>query len=397
VNGQVYTWDNNGNLTSNGTNTYTYGYNRIAQVSDPQTGYFLGDALGSVRQVADDTGEVNLVQSYSPYGEVISSVGDFETSYSYTGEMSDGTGLVFLRARYYDPATGRLVNKDTWGGDYNNPITLAKWLYANGNPVNNLDPIGQATLESLVLFTVGNPYSGKFKKDGSQNGDEYGNNRTTYNSPGWTEKEKRSIYGALLNISNAYYDAYKYELYRRSNSCTPLYLQLQKTNRYDVFLSIHGGPITFVRTAENAKQYFSDPSAGAWAYTLSPRKILIFSNATADNVERNPRWIVHEVGHAFENAMLETIGSKAGRDNLHRNLITRKIENEQFAGFHGGFSSWQYSRDLGSGEIFADMFIGWVYNQWEVSNNEFTPTAIKRSDYMEKNMSGWIMSVISER
>jgi RHS repeat-associated protein len=102
----------------------------------------LGNAFGSVRQVANEIGAVNLVQSYSPYGEVISSVGDYETAFSYTSEMTDGTGLVFLRARYYDPGTGRFVNKDTWGGDYNNPITLAKWLYTNGNPIIFTDPNG---------------------------------------------------------------------------------------------------------------------------------------------------------------------------------------------------------------------------------------------------------------
>ena len=146
-----YTLDLNTNLTqvlADGSNTYTYGYNRIAQISDTQTGYFLGDALGSVRQVADETGAVNLVQSYSPYGEVLSSVGEYETAFSYTGEMTDATGLVYLRARYYDPGTGRFVNKDTWGGDYNNPITLAKWLYANGNPVVYVDPSGYSSVQS---------------------------------------------------------------------------------------------------------------------------------------------------------------------------------------------------------------------------------------------------------
>jgi RHS repeat-associated protein len=89
---------------------------------------------------------VNLVQSYSPYGEVISSVGDYVTAFNYTGEMTDDTGLVFLRARYYDPGTGRFINKDTWGGDNNNPVTLAKWLYANGNPVIYTDPSGKSAV-----------------------------------------------------------------------------------------------------------------------------------------------------------------------------------------------------------------------------------------------------------
>lgn len=123
----TYSLDLNSGLAqvlADGTNTYTYGFNRIAQVSETQTGYFLGDALGSVRQVVDPQAEILLAQSFSPYGEVLSSVGDYETAYSYTpyfvwgqaGEMTDGTGLVNLRARYYDPGTGRFMSRDTWGG-----------------------------------------------------------------------------------------------------------------------------------------------------------------------------------------------------------------------------------------------------------------------------------------
>jgi len=76
------------------------GFNRIAQVSETQTGYFLGDALGSLRQIVDPQAEILLAQSYSPYSKGHSSFGDYETAYSYTGEMTDGTGLVKLRARY---------------------------------------------------------------------------------------------------------------------------------------------------------------------------------------------------------------------------------------------------------------------------------------------------------
>ena len=124
------------------TNTYTYGFNRIAQVSETQTGYFLGDALGSVRQVVDPQAEVLLAQSYSPYGETLSSVGDYETAYSYTGEMTDGTGLVNLRTRYYDPGTGRFVSRDTWGGNYNRSLSLNRWSYVEGNPIVRNDPSG---------------------------------------------------------------------------------------------------------------------------------------------------------------------------------------------------------------------------------------------------------------
>jgi RHS repeat-associated protein len=140
-----YTLDLSSGLTqvlSDGTNTYTYGLNRIAQTSSTATGYFMDDALGSVRQVSDPTAKIVLAQSYSPYGETISSSGNFVTDYGYTGELTDATGLVDLRAREYDPGIGQFTSQDTWSGDYQNPITLVKWLYANANPVMYTDPTG---------------------------------------------------------------------------------------------------------------------------------------------------------------------------------------------------------------------------------------------------------------
>lgn len=53
---------------SDGTYTYLYGYGRVAQLNtDPlMTDYFLGDALGSVRQLTDAQGQITLAKAYNP-------------------------------------------------------------------------------------------------------------------------------------------------------------------------------------------------------------------------------------------------------------------------------------------------------------------------------------------
>lgn len=61
-------------LSAGGT-TYTYGLGRIAQHDAGGAEYFLGDALGSVRQVVDGAGAVTLAQSYWPYGERFDGMG----------------------------------------------------------------------------------------------------------------------------------------------------------------------------------------------------------------------------------------------------------------------------------------------------------------------------------
>ena len=115
-------------VLDDGANTYLYGNGRIAQAGST-TEYFLGDALGSVRQLTDTAATVTLTQSYAPYGEVTQSVGTSQTSYAFTGENLDANGLTFLRARYYAPLDGRFINRDTWNGDYNRPLSLNRWNY----------------------------------------------------------------------------------------------------------------------------------------------------------------------------------------------------------------------------------------------------------------------------
>jgi len=91
VNSQTTTFamDPNAGLTqtlSDGANTYLYGADRIAQVNAAGTEYFLGDALGSVRQMVDSSGAVTLARSYDPYGVVTASSGVGQTSYGVTDE-----------------------------------------------------------------------------------------------------------------------------------------------------------------------------------------------------------------------------------------------------------------------------------------------------------------------
>jgi RHS repeat-associated protein len=143
-NGVEYTLDLNSGLTQvldDGENTYTYGLGRISQTNS-ETEYFLGDALGSVRQMTNNVGDITLAKSYEPYGSVSQSFGDGASIYAYTGEQQDASGLTYLRARYYDANIGRFTSRDSWSGNYNSPISLNRWLYANSNPILYTDPTG---------------------------------------------------------------------------------------------------------------------------------------------------------------------------------------------------------------------------------------------------------------
>ena len=107
INGNTttFTMDLNAGLTqalSDGTHNYIYGVNRIAQMQGSANEYFLGDALGSVRQLTNNSGAVTYTRAYDPYGVVTTTRGSAQTSYAYTGEyMEDYNQLLYLRARYY--------------------------------------------------------------------------------------------------------------------------------------------------------------------------------------------------------------------------------------------------------------------------------------------------------
>ncbi|MGD0832665.1 MAG: RHS repeat-associated core domain-containing protein [Terracidiphilus sp.] len=73
----------------------------------------------------------------------------------YRGEQCDQTlGLYYLRARYYNPATGRFMSRDPEGGKTSNPRTLHKYLYADGNPINLLDPTGHDSLIEAIQLRI---------------------------------------------------------------------------------------------------------------------------------------------------------------------------------------------------------------------------------------------------
>ena len=49
-----------------------------------------------------------------------------------------GTGLVYLRYRYYNPATANFISEDSYAGSLERPLSQNKYLYLEGNPVNDI-------------------------------------------------------------------------------------------------------------------------------------------------------------------------------------------------------------------------------------------------------------------
>ncbi len=123
-------------------NFYLYGNGHIAQ-QKTNVQYFGLDGLGSVRQLYNASGQIVSDRQFDPYGNQMSKTGVGTSIYGFAGEQMDGSGLVYLRARYYAPRQGRFLSEDTVPGQASVPRSLHIYAYAWNNPVNLIDPSGK--------------------------------------------------------------------------------------------------------------------------------------------------------------------------------------------------------------------------------------------------------------
>ncbi len=131
-------------LLSDGTNSYIYGPEGapIEQISGPEgeehAQYLHHDQQGSTRLITNEAGEAVGSYTYTPYGAVEHHEGSARTALGYDGQLiSSETGLVYLRARTYDPTTAQFMSVDPI-----NELTRQPYTYALDNPLNLIDPTG---------------------------------------------------------------------------------------------------------------------------------------------------------------------------------------------------------------------------------------------------------------
>jgi len=129
---------------STNTNHFVHGLRGIhAQYDGSAWEYMMQDGLGSVRGMTDSAASVQQSINYSEYGEPDTSL----TGFAFTGEQRDSNGLQYHRARYYDPVLGVWMSLDSKEGKACTPMSLNRYSWVQGNPINFGDVSGNEPTE----------------------------------------------------------------------------------------------------------------------------------------------------------------------------------------------------------------------------------------------------------
>jgi RHS repeat-associated protein len=102
------------------------------------TANFLTDALSSTILLTNSSGSSIAQYAYEPFGNTTVTSGSSTNQFQFTGRENDGTGLYFNRARYYHPVFQRFVSEDPigWRGGANLSA------YVDNAPTTSTDPTG---------------------------------------------------------------------------------------------------------------------------------------------------------------------------------------------------------------------------------------------------------------
>jgi RHS repeat-associated protein len=141
------TWDTTASvplLIVDGSTSIIYGPGNLPleQIGPGDTAvYYHHDSLGSTRLLTNESGGGLETVNYSPYGTPTIASGTALTNLLFDGQYTDPSdGLIYMRARWYDPVTGQFLSVDPAESQ-----TGAAYYYASDNPVSDDDLTGDAS------------------------------------------------------------------------------------------------------------------------------------------------------------------------------------------------------------------------------------------------------------
>ena len=105
--------------------------------------YYLFNGHSDVVQLTNSSGDVVKNYDYDAFGNEKNPDASDTNMFRYCGEYFDiETNTYYLRARNYDPTTGRFLSEDSNTGRATDPLSLNLYTYCRNNPIIYLDPTG---------------------------------------------------------------------------------------------------------------------------------------------------------------------------------------------------------------------------------------------------------------
>ena len=111
------------------------------------------DEMGNTLFVSNDAGNVVASYAYSPFGQLMAETGTLDNPFTWQGQfgiMSEGDGLYYIRARYYDANAGRFISRDLLNSSV--PKAINPYQYAYSNPLLLVDVDGLNPVDPDQIF-----------------------------------------------------------------------------------------------------------------------------------------------------------------------------------------------------------------------------------------------------
>jgi YD repeat-containing protein len=443
-------------------------------------GYVLQDGLGSTRQLATHEGVIAMSVAYTPWGDVLEYYGSGGIDFGYLGGIyDDTTGLIYLGGgQYYtclpqcrcDPVTGRMLTR---GAGQSNPYKPGAFDPA-GMMVAPLALIGLALGKKkkrgkwdsfivllVVCVVVGMSVSACTPV--SPEGEDAELTSTATATPIPTQTPASTSTPAPASTKNIIIsitpevaviaittiiddDCNNVKVTPPQPTSTPTIEQSRKDieDTYKVKINGNGWTEQWLNDLESAirqvdkklsnelrlpftegfvtvygKDYiFQCPENDiSFGITYFDRVVFRKLYENQNSLHRNPRVIIHELGHGFDYRYCENTrgnclnsdilrqegtirldldkalkgevmnfgssldnGGKVYR-NLDRPDYGKPDDEFPYRNFAGGKEEWQFAMDYNagfsmSGEIWADMYLGWIYDNLSGDRREYMEDAM---------------------
>jgi RHS repeat-associated protein len=111
----------------------------LAMLRSSATSYYEQDGLGTATSLSNGAGALAQTYTFDSFGKQTNSSGSLTNPFQYAGrEFDSESSLYYMRARYFDPSTGRFISEDPIGFDGGENF----YAYTYNSPVDLKDPFG---------------------------------------------------------------------------------------------------------------------------------------------------------------------------------------------------------------------------------------------------------------